>query len=159
MNFVWFALGTLALSLLFVLVFSAVSVALALGLVGVAKLTDNKAVLYPLGAVAMLISAFVILWWDAYVAARTVLSSSRESVSFPWLYVVVGLLGASSPLWYLAGKERLLDARDREAPSRGKQSSQLIFIALSAIGFLAFYFFPPLMFSTYGWFLDWWFGK
>ena len=159
MNFVWFALSTLAMSLLFVLVFSAVSVVLALGLVGVAKLTDNKAVLYPLGAVSLLISAFVILWWDAYVAARTILSSSHETVSFPWLYAVVGFLGAVSPLWYLIGKERLLDSRDGEAPSRSKQNSQLILITLSVTGFFVFYFYPPLMSGAYGWFLDWWFGR
>ena len=147
MHFIAFVLFLLLVGIAFTWLFS-LCVGPIIILVGK---TENKIVMGFLFVLGFFVQAFLILGWDAYAVSKTVLAMHHQTVQHPWLYVAFGFLATIAPLGYMASQE---PPEPGGAPALGS----CIFLLLAIVGFWVFYLYPPLMFTLYGWFLNWWFS-
>ena len=159
MRFIWFAITNFLMGMIFPYIFSILMMASLLPLTLLDKRVEKIPWYFnPFIFLPGLLQLFIILWWDAYLAEKTIVTTNHESVQYGWIYVIAAFLSAAAPLRYMAGQEDRMDRQAGEPENPRKTLGQLLYITLSAVGFLVFYFYPPPMHFLYGWFLHWWFG-
>lgn len=104
------------------------------------KNTKNPLV-YVLGAVGWFWQVYIVLAWCVLAVLFTQLFMSRPSVDHRWMYYAVGFCGCLAPIQFML-------SFDRE-PDTTRAIVQLATILLTAVGFIAFVFYPGL---AYPWF-------
>ena len=160
MRFVWFFISNVLLGWVFQYVFVAIVMALAFPAAVVSeKFKHIKWLFFTFLPFIVLAELFVILFWDAYLVSKTYHAVNHESVQYVWLYVIVAFLAATAPLRSMASDSDREAQLSGEKPSNNKSLGQIAFILFSAISFLVFYFYPPIMNASFGWFVNWWFSK
>jgi hypothetical protein len=104
------------------------------------KNTKNPFV-YVFGVVGWLWQIYVVLAWCVVAVLFTQMFMSRPSVEHRWIYYAIGFFGCLAPIQFML-------SFDRE-PDVTRTIIQFASVLLTALGFIAFVFYPGL---AYPWF-------
>ena len=143
-----FLLGLFLVSLVFPFIYSFLVLPVLALAIGSAAAKERSATRHTLAS-PLLVAAFIgqlyiLCGWAAYVAARTLVTTSREAVTQDWIYYVTAFFLLLGPLSYMASKE-----------PEGGSTGTVIHTLAAGLAFLLFCIWPSLMAIPYGWFLRW----
>ena len=91
---------------------------------------------YLFGAVGWLWQIYLVLAWCVVAVLFTQMFMSRPSVEHRWIYYVIGFFGCLAPIQFMLSFDREPDAT--------RAIMQFATVFLTALGFIAFVFFPGL---------------
>lgn len=112
---------------------------------------DNlpKAIVFPFTGIAGIYQIYFWGLWSAFCVSLVIKFTQKPSVTWDWLYWIMGFIWCVSPIGWLGFKEERLSQSREEV--RGVQKGTMLYSLITIIAFLVFAFSPSLMLPPYGW--------
>lgn len=111
----------------------------------------SKVLIFPLRGIAGIAQIFFWGLWSAVCVVITLKYTQQSGVTWPWLYWVSGFIWCSSPMSWLAYKERSKGQAINNVQKTRKGSTTYSLIAI--VAFIVFAFSPTLIAPPFGWIL------
>jgi hypothetical protein len=107
-----------------------------------------KAVVLPLMGIAAIYQMYFWGLWSAFCVAMTLSYTQKPDVTWDWAYWTAGFMECTSPIGWLAHKERQSSQSLEEV--RNIQKGTMLYSLIAIVAFAVFAFFPSLMSAPYG---------
>jgi hypothetical protein len=149
MNFILFNISLLFAGFLALFIFSLGLMACLAPIALFAKWgSPPKVVVLPLMGIAAIYQMYFWGLWSAFCVAMTLSYTQKPEVTWDWAYWTAGFMECTSPIGWLAHKERQSSQSPEEA--RNIQKGTMLYSLIAIVAFGVFAFFPSLMSAPYG---------